>query len=91
MATKPAVLCKLQKDQLIDTQKGFVDTFNWLVDFCSNLQGDGNIEVDTQKSDKPKIKLVGLPLISGDDTKVVLTEVKDGKNKGLTKIDVYYK
>jgi len=31
---------------------GFVDTFNWLVRFCNNLQGDGYyITVDNQVGD----------------------------------------
>jgi len=35
-----------------DANKGFVDTFNWLVRFCNNLQGDGYyITVDNQQGD----------------------------------------
>lgn len=41
---RPAILCKLKKETLIDANPGFVDTFNWLVDFCNNLKGDGEID-----------------------------------------------
>lgn len=36
--------------------KGFVDTFNWLVRFCNNLQGDGYyITVQNELGDQPTI------------------------------------
>ena len=63
MASKPPTLCKLQKGLLLDAQEGFVDTFNWLVDFCANLKGEGEVVagrkifVDRHVSDKPVIKL----------------------------------
>ena len=58
MAAKPAQLCKLKKGQLIDVQDGFVDTFNWMVDFISNLKcsKDTGLKLDTTISDKPEIK-----------------------------------
>lgn len=71
MAQKPAQLCVLQKEKLIDTQKGFVDTFNWVTSFCANLKGEPakpadaknearqGIEVDTTVSDHPVVKLTG--------------------------------
>lgn len=49
---KPAILCKLEKKKLIDTQEGFVDTFNWMVDYINNLKGDkDNIEVSNPTGD----------------------------------------
>ena len=36
MATKPQ-LCKLEKGKIIDAQKGFVDTFNWMVSVLDEL------------------------------------------------------
>jgi len=62
---KPDRLCKLEKDKLIDSQEGFVDTFNWMVDFINNLKGEGDINknkkitVDKTVSDHPIIKLGG--------------------------------
>lgn len=58
MAAKPAILCKLKKGQLIDVQDGFVDTFNWMVDFINNLKcsKDTGLTLDTTISDKPEIK-----------------------------------
>ena len=59
MAAKPAQLCRLKKGKLIDVQEGFVDTFNWMVDFISNLKCDKDtgLKLDTTISDKPVIKL----------------------------------
>ena len=39
---RPPILCKLKTGLLIDADdhRGFVDTFNWLGDFCNNLCGD---------------------------------------------------
>lgn len=54
---RPGVLCHLTKEKLIDVQQGFVDTFNWMVDFINNIQGDKGIEVDKSMSDHPIIKL----------------------------------
>lgn len=60
MSTRPATLCKLQKNKLIDSNEGFVDTYNWMVDFINNLKGDDNfIDVDKSTSDHPKIKYIG--------------------------------
>ena len=56
MGAKPDKVCVLEKDKLIDGQQGFVDTFNWLVSFCSNLKGEKGITVDTKVSDHPVVK-----------------------------------
>ena len=67
MATKPQTLCELAKDKLISTFQGFVETFNWIKDFCNEEavvkieSGDNsNIEieeeVDNEKGGK-KIKI----------------------------------
>lgn len=75
MGAKPDRLCNLEKKKIIDVQKDFVATFNWLKDFCSNLKGDadlgvgkdenGNdrqgVRVDTSVSDHPVIRLSGKP------------------------------
>ena len=58
---RPPVLCKLQKGVLLDANEGFVDTFNWMVDFINNLCGDGDldatkaIKVDKTIDDHPVI------------------------------------
>ncbi len=95
MSLRPGSVCKLEKGKLIDSQQGFVDTFNWLVDFCSNLNGDGErIEVDKSMSDAPVVRYVkeedgggGVEYVAGDDTNIVFTPKGDGK----TAIDVYYR
>jgi len=62
---RPAILCHLKKGTLIDTNPGFVDTFNWLVDFCNNLQGDKDlnrnkrISINRSKDDHPVIEFDG--------------------------------
>ena len=75
MGAKPDRLCNLEKKKIIDVQKDFVATFNWLKDFCNNLKGDadlgvgkdenGNdrqgVKVDTSVSDHPVIRLSGKP------------------------------
>lgn len=55
MATKPAQICQLQKGKLVDTQKGFVDTFNWAVQAIANLDGGENCEVTWPTDDHPTI------------------------------------
>lgn len=53
---RPAKLCKLEKGKFIFAQEGFVDTFNWMVDFIDNLKGEDGIKLDKKISDKPIIK-----------------------------------
>ena len=59
---RPPFLCHLEKGKVIDVQKGFVDTFNWMVDFINNLKGDAdldngkNIKLDISKDDHPVIR-----------------------------------
>lgn len=73
---RPATLCHLKKDQLIDTQENFVDTFNWMVDFINNLKGDGDddkdkkIKVDKSTSDHPIIKFSDTDLSSSSSIRV---------------------
>lgn len=61
---RPPNLCHLKKGMLIDSDenKGFVDTFNWMVDFINNLCGDGDLDngkpihVDRTIDDRPVIR-----------------------------------
>ena len=57
MSNRPANLCKLSTGKLIDTHKGFVATFNWLVDWVANFKCDKDtgLKLDTKISDHPKI------------------------------------
>lgn len=61
---RPPFLCKLAKGTLIDANPGFVDTFNWLVDFCNNICGDADlnsqlgIQVDKTVDDHPVVRLL---------------------------------
>jgi len=57
---RPGILCKLKKDESIYNQEGFVDTFNWMVDYINNLKGDTeNIEVSNPTGSNPEIRFVG--------------------------------
>lgn len=59
---RPATLCRLKKGTFIDDNLGFVETFNYLVDFIDNLKGDGDLDVgrpvklDRSKDDRPVIR-----------------------------------
>lgn len=59
---RPAILCKLKKDTILDANPGFVDTFNWMVDFINNICGDGDLDrtkpitVDKTIDDRPVIR-----------------------------------
>lgn len=64
MANKPASLCELEKGKLIDTQQGFVDTFNFAVNAINNLEGGKNCEVDWTIPDHPVIN-VDIPETEG--------------------------
>lgn len=92
---RPANVTRLVKGKLIDVQDGFVDTFNYLVDFCENLIGEGEedvgktLHVDRTMPDAPVIRGGGgggMNLIAGDDTNIVFTPYGD-----QVKVDVYYR
>ena len=98
MSVRPETLCKLEKGKLIDSQEGFVDTFNWMVDFINNLRGDGDgdagkrISLDKSVSDHPVIKFggelsSGCNYVAGEDTNIVFTP----RENGTIAVDVYYK
>lgn len=91
---RPANVTRLIKGKLIDVQEGFVDTFNYLVDFVENLRGEGEedkgktLKVDRTIPDTPVIRGGGgggANLIPGDDTNIVFTPYE-----GKIKVDVYY-
>ena len=75
---KPAILCKLTKGTIIDANPGFVETFNWLVDFCNNLQGDGDrnkarkITLDKSDPDHPVVRFNGAASAVAADQFVVV-------------------
>ena len=60
MANRPPFLCELEKGKFVDTQFGFVDTFNWAVRAIDNLEGGKNCEVEWVDDDHPVIN-VDLP------------------------------
>ena len=87
MGAKPGKLCELREGKIIDAQRGFVATFNWMKDFCNNLAGDANLEaeegaagikVDTSVSDHPVIRLVGVGDGDGDGAAEVTVVGTDG-------------
>lgn len=89
---RPAILCHLKKGTLIDANPGFVDTFNWLVDFCNNLQGDKDlnrdkhISVNKTKDDHPVIEFDGEAgsgaIAVADDQIVVISHEWTGAEGG---------
>ena len=98
---RPPVLCKLEKGKVIDAQPGFVDTFNWMVDFINNLIGEGeeiagksDLRVDRTVDDHPVIRGGGKgggggkDYIPGDDTNIVFSPLPEDPN--VVKVDVYY-
>lgn len=62
---RPPILCHLKKGKIIDADdnRGFVDTFNWLVDFCNNLRGEGDF--DSTKSIRLDRRIDDHPVIRG--------------------------
>ena len=74
---RPAILCHLQKGKMIDAQVGFVDTFNWMVDYINNLRGDeDNIEIRNPTGINPVVQFVGeIPEAEGGGGSVDLTTV----------------
>lgn len=57
MANRPNLLCELEKGKLVDTQAGFVDTFNFAVAAIDNLEGGKNCTVDWTLPDHPVINV----------------------------------
>ena len=72
MAKKPAILCNLVRGKFVGGQRNFVDTFNWLVSFCSNLRGKDGIKIDMTDTEKPVIK----PDDNGKDALEVVVHVE---------------
>lgn len=73
---KPAAVQKLKHGKALcgATFGGFVETFNWLVDFCTGLRGDGDdngsgkIRLDRSLDDAPTIRnnaIAGQPSSGG--------------------------
>ena len=61
---RPGMLCRLQAGKILDAHQGFVDTFNWIVDFIDNLKGDaelgstgGSAVVDRTDTARPVIRI----------------------------------
>ena len=54
---KPATLANLEKNKLIDVQANFVDTFNWIKDFCNNIEAKKPLKLDLTNDSHPIIKL----------------------------------
>ena len=55
----PRSICKLVKGKLLDAQRGFVETFNWLTNLCKDkvvtkieAGDDTNIEVEEVKDEE---------------------------------------
>lgn len=68
---KPARFVQLTEGKSIGAldNKGFTETFNWLVRFCRNLRGDGlYITVDNKFGDCPTVTFApGVNLGGGSD------------------------
>lgn len=55
MSLQPNNLCKLRKGKALAAFPSFVDTFNWMVDFCANMIGDAQDPAKSQSSAGPSI------------------------------------
>ena len=98
MAQKPATVCQLLKGKLLDSQVGFVATFNWMAAFLHFIKGEADkadktkkgIIVDTTITDHPILKLqgVGDDLKCGPDSNIVFGAKVDADGKRT--IDIYY-
>ena len=56
MRNRPAKICVLEKGKLIDVQKGFVDTFNWMVDVLDTLSKSNLVLVSASEYSSSKHK-----------------------------------
>lgn len=57
---RPKILTYLKEGKSVGSHKGFAATFNWLVNFCAHLSGDGiGIRVDRRNQDFPCIRFIG--------------------------------
>ena len=65
MANRPGSLCHLEKKKLIDTQKNFVDTFNWLVASVKNLRAGRGLKLTWTADDTPEFSAKGDTLGGG--------------------------
>ena len=59
MANRPGQLCTLASGKAIGAQKGFADTFNWLVSCLKNLRGGKGVKVSWPADDTPEISTDG--------------------------------
>ena len=57
MSLQPNNLCKLRQGKALAAFPSFVDTFNWMVDFCANLIGEAEDPAQSQSSDAPKARV----------------------------------
>ena len=54
MASKPSKICKLQKGKILDAQRGFVDTFNWMADLLDQLTKGTAVVKEVELCTEPK-------------------------------------
>lgn len=54
---KPPITCRLETGKLIDVQRNFVDTFNWLVEIAERMKGVDGISISGIASGNPQISL----------------------------------
>lgn len=59
MANRPGQLCTLKSGKSIGAQKGFADTFNWVVAAIKNLRGGKGVKVSWPADDTPEISTDG--------------------------------
>lgn len=69
MSARPNTVCHLKKGKLVDTNEGFVDTFNWVADSMHNLKGGDNVTINWQDGSHPIIDATGggTPQFEGTD------------------------
>lgn len=82
MANKPPVLCNLERGKLISAQRHFVDTFNWIVDFASQMKGLTGIVIKDIDKGQPKISIAleggeGVELVEDKNTGKITVKMKE--------------
>ena len=77
---KPALLAQLQKGKLIDTVKGVVATFNWMVSCWDNLSTGMGLRLTKVGDGKP---LINLALSAGTGIKIAAPQGANQFSKTL--------
>lgn len=88
---KPIKLVRLVKDKLLDTQRGFVESWNWICDqFEDEEENKGSVEI--VGTDGSSATCTGkLTFQSASDSNVKVSVSDDGEGNATVTIGVYWK